>query len=84
MQYHSYRGQMMSLKTKTVTIRMDPQVKDLLKTAAATERRSLGNMVEIMIVKYSRDMGIEGISNNPSTKFSQGNNPPWRRSARSK
>lgn len=72
---------MMSLKTKTVTIRMEPQVKGLLQAAATVERRSLGNMVEIMIVKYAREMGIEDNSKNPLMKSSRNASPPRKRSA---
>lgn len=75
----------MPLKTKTVTIRMEPLVKDLLQTAATVERRSLGNMVEIMIVNYTREMGIEGIPQTPpSTKSSRSTNPTRSSSDRSK
>jgi hypothetical protein len=75
----------MPLKTKTVTIRMEPTIKGLLETAASVERRSLGNMVEIMIVKYARELGIEGISQvPPSTKSSRVNNSTQRSSGRSK
>jgi hypothetical protein len=38
---------------------MTPDIKGLLQIAASTERRSIGNMVEVMIVKYAQEIGIE-------------------------
>ncbi|CRI66747.1 hypothetical protein THIOKS13070003 [Thiocapsa sp. KS1] len=44
-------------KTATLTLRVDPQVKDLLAKAARTERRSLANMLEVMVIEYCRQHG---------------------------
>jgi len=41
-------------KSATITIRVDPAVKEALRTAAAAERRSLANMVEVAILEYCR------------------------------
>lgn len=44
-------------KTATLTLRVDPQVKDLLTQAARTDRRSLANMLEVMVIEYCRQHG---------------------------
>jgi hypothetical protein len=37
---------------------VDPQVKDLLAQAARTDRRSLANMLEVMVIEYCRQRGV--------------------------
>lgn len=49
---------MSSAKTATLMLRLDPVVKRGLRALAARERRSLANMVEVMILEYSRQRGI--------------------------
>lgn len=44
---------MQTLKTVTLTVRLTPEVKATLREAAAHERRSLANMLEVMIRAYS-------------------------------
>jgi hypothetical protein len=44
-------------KTATLTLRVDPKVKDLLAQAAQTDRRSLANMLEVMVIEYCRQHG---------------------------
>lgn len=39
-------------KTATVTFRIDPALKEALRTAAAHEHRSIANMVEVLIREY--------------------------------
>jgi len=43
---------MATTKTATVTFRIDPGVKEALRTAAAREHRSIANMVEVLIRDY--------------------------------
>lgn len=43
---------MKSTKTETITVRIDPAVKAGLKAMAERERRSLANMIEVMIRDY--------------------------------
>ncbi|WP_302141353.1 ribbon-helix-helix protein, CopG family [Halomonas alkalicola] len=50
---------MATTKTATVTFRIDPALKEALRTAAAQEHRSIANMVEVLIREYC---GREGIS----------------------
>lgn len=49
---------MATTKTATVTFRIDPAVKEALRTAAASEHRSIANMVEVLIRDYCRRNGI--------------------------
>ena len=43
---------MPALKTETLTIRLCPETKAALRQAAERERRSLSNMLEVMIQNY--------------------------------
>lgn len=43
---------MKAAKTETITVRIEPAVKAGLKAIAAQERRSLANMIEVMIRDY--------------------------------
>jgi hypothetical protein len=41
-------------KTATLMLRLSPAIKHDLRVLAARERRSLSNMVEVMILDYGR------------------------------
>jgi len=43
---------MASAKTTTLTFRIEPELKDALRTAAHREHRSISNMVEVLIRDY--------------------------------
>lgn len=43
---------MKAAKTETITVRIEPVVKAGLKAMAERERRSLANMIEVMIWDY--------------------------------
>lgn len=43
------------LKTSTLTVRVEPATKDALAAAAKAERRSLANMLEVMVLDWCRD-----------------------------
>lgn len=47
------------LKTTTLTVRVEPALKKALAAAAAHERRSLANMLEVMVLAWCRDHAIE-------------------------
>ena len=49
---------MATTKTATLTFRIDPGVKEALRTAARQEHRSIANMVEVMIRDYCGRNGI--------------------------
>lgn len=46
-------------KTEVVNLRMSPRVKELLRVAAAHERRTLSNMLEVLIEDYCKDNRLE-------------------------
>ena len=50
---------MASNKTATLTLRLDPTLKDALRNAAEQEHRSLANMIEVMILDYCGRHGHE-------------------------
>jgi hypothetical protein len=43
---------MATAKTTTLTFRIEPELKEALRTAADREHRSIANMVEVMIRDY--------------------------------
>jgi hypothetical protein len=43
---------MATTKTATLTFRIDPGLKEALRTAAQQEHRSIANMVEVLIRDY--------------------------------
>lgn len=50
---------MATAKTTTLTFRIEPGLKDALRTAAEREHRSIANMVEMMIRDYCERAGVE-------------------------
>jgi hypothetical protein len=49
---------MAAVKTETITVRIEPAVKAGLKAVAEQERRSLANMIEVMIRQYCGRSGV--------------------------
>lgn len=49
---------MATTKTTTLTFRIEPCLKEALRTAAAHEHRSIANMVEVLIRDYCGRRGI--------------------------
>ena len=49
---------MATAKTTTLTFRIDPGLKEALRTAAVREHRSIANMVEVMIRDHCGRNGI--------------------------
>lgn len=49
---------MATAKTTTLTFRVEPGLKEALRTAAAREHRSIANMVEVLIRDYCVCNGI--------------------------
>lgn len=50
---------MANIKSATLTFRVEPELKEALRTAAANEHRSIANMVEILIRDYCSLNGIK-------------------------
>ncbi len=49
---------MANAKTATLTLRIDPTVKEGLRAIAEQEHRSLANMIEVMIRDYCERNGV--------------------------
>lgn len=49
---------MAQLKTEVVSVRVAPQIKAALQAAADKERRSLANMIEVMVMTYCHGNGV--------------------------
>ena len=49
---------MAETKSTTLTVRVHPSVKEGLKVVAEKERRSLANMIEVMIRDYCARAGV--------------------------
>jgi len=49
---------MAETKSMTLTVRVHPAVKEGLRDAAKQERRSLANMIEVMIRDYCSRAGV--------------------------
>lgn len=49
---------MATAKTTTLTFRIEPELKEALRTAAQNEHRSIANMVEVLIRDYCERNGI--------------------------
>ena len=49
---------MASNKTATLTFRIEPNLKEALRTAADQEHRSIANMIEVMIRAHCGRTGI--------------------------
>ncbi len=49
---------MTETKSTTLTVRVHPEVKEGLRTVAEQKRRSLANMIEVMIRGYCTRNGI--------------------------
>jgi hypothetical protein len=49
---------MAKTKISTLNLRIDPSIKDAVRTAAAQEHRSVANMVEVLIRRHCDQTGI--------------------------
>jgi len=56
---HLPRRAMAAIKSTTLTLRINPGVKETLRTAAEQEHRSITNMVKVLIRDYCSNMGIK-------------------------
>ncbi|MFQ5643982.1 MAG: hypothetical protein ACE5FQ_09805 [Thiogranum sp.] len=62
---------MATAKTTTLTFRIEPELKEALRTAAQNEHRSIANMVEVLIRDYC-DRNDIAIGEQPSQPGKQG------------
>lgn len=49
---------MATTKTATLTVRVDPNLKEALRLAAQAEHRSIANMIEVLIRLHCEKNGI--------------------------
>ena len=49
---------MATTKTTTLTFRIEPNLKEALRTASESDHRSIANMIEVMIREYCGRVGI--------------------------
>lgn len=45
-------------KSEAINLRMTPELKELLRLAAERERRTLSNMLEVLILDYCNQHGL--------------------------
>lgn len=45
-------------KSQVINLRMTPELKELLRLAAERERRTLSNMLEVLILDYCHQHGL--------------------------
>ncbi|MCB1782297.1 MAG: hypothetical protein H6953_18400 [Chromatiaceae bacterium] len=62
-------------KTATLMLRLCPEIKEDLRALAARERRSLSNMVEVMILEYSQQHGIAVLEVSPDVAKKHADSP---------
>ena len=46
------------IKTATMTLRIDPEIKAAAEKAAARDQRSLTNLVEVLLVAHCRNLNL--------------------------
>jgi hypothetical protein len=56
---------MSRLKDETLSIRTSTEIKQLLRLAAERERRSVASMVEILVLEYARQHGVQTSTSQP-------------------
>lgn len=47
------------LKTAVLTLRIEPQIKAIAELAAQQERRSVTNLIEVLVLAHGKFLGIE-------------------------
>ena len=50
---------MQQRKSEAVNLRMTPEIKQMLRLAAGRERRTISNMVEVLVLAYCQQHEIE-------------------------
>jgi hypothetical protein len=53
------------IKTAVMTLRVDPIVKVAAELAAAHDRRSVTNLIEVLILNHCERLGIKPIKSSP-------------------
>ncbi len=66
---------MATTKTTTLTFRIEPSLKDALRTAAEHDHRSIANMIEVMIRDHCARIGVPITEPSDSTPRGQSPHP---------
>jgi len=53
------------IKTATMTLRVDPEVKAVAELAAKKDRRSVTSLIEVLILDHCKTVGIEPPTTRP-------------------
>ncbi len=69
---------MATAKTTTLTFRIEPNLKEALRTAADQEHRSIANMTEVMIRDYCGRVGV-AIQNKQAPQMDDASKPKSRK-----
>ena len=56
-------------KTAVLNVRIRPDIKDTLKSAATRETRSIANMIEVMVVAYANRLRTKDDQIQPKRKI---------------
>jgi hypothetical protein len=56
--HHRHEDAMAASKTATLTLRIEPEIKQALQRAAELEHRSIANMIEVLIREHCKVKGI--------------------------
>jgi uncharacterized protein (DUF1778 family) len=62
---------MSRLKAETLSIRTTDEIKQLLRLAAARERRSVASMMEVLVLEYARQHGLQVDASAPALSTKQ-------------
>lgn len=61
-------------KDETLSIRTSSDIKQLLRIAADRERRSIASMIEVLILRYAQEQGLQAETpSEEETKKGKGN-----------
>ena len=52
-------------KDETLSIRTSADIKQLLRSAAEKEHRSVASMIEVLVLSYAREHGLEVSTDSP-------------------
>ncbi|SFD48666.1 hypothetical protein [Paracidovorax konjaci] len=61
-------------KSQAINLRMTPELKELLRLAAERERRTLSNMLEVLILDYCQQHGLTAGGSSASLDSASGAN----------
>lgn len=75
---------MANAKTATLSFRIEPGLKEALRTAAEQEHRSIANMVEVMIRDYCGQVGVVIAEQLPPASTGQAAKTSLKKSPRAK